>query len=551
MWTKFQPAIIKYVFFPYCIYLSCLSQLAAGVSGRFIRESLIRQQINFCDAGDAENCTQTKNDETGNWENEDGLPLIFDQGEYYNLKIQVYTSSILAISLLVCFSSTEIYSMIVDGFEYFSDPWNCVDAISITFNTIFLTLSTGCILNEGYFFDMSLVRSFGGFACFFMWIKVFYWMRLFSSLAYYVKLIMQTLTDSFPFMIMVAIIVFAFANYFYVINNNLVFGDEVDDDGNTPTYYGEYYGSSIGDVIVSIYLMGALGDFDSSLYTNGVDKYAAMSMFLLALFIIAVVFMNMLIAIMGDTFGQVLEGATESGIREQVVLISDHAWLLDLKKIFKGKKYIIIVTPSVGEEGSSDPIISTVKETESVLHKKMTRIQNSVQSRIDNVDVNTRFLLALQQSSIQTVIRKIKKFEALYTENSMVSKEEVDMGPDQIVAARALKQKKIAIMESLNAQTSAQKLTIESVQEIAMQWMDLADKDGNGTLDLKEFTEFFSKVEGMTVNNDEISQIFNDFDTTGDGQLSVEEFARAIYQNILADQEEYSHSGEDEAHNGL
>jgi hypothetical protein len=39
-------------------------------------------------------------------------------------------------------------------------------------------------------------------------------------------------------------------------------------------------------------------------------------MFLLATFIIAVVFMNMLIAIMGETFGQVLETSVESGIRE-------------------------------------------------------------------------------------------------------------------------------------------------------------------------------------------------------------------------------------------
>lgn len=83
-------------------------------------------------------------------------------------------------------------------------------------------------------------------------------------------------------------------------------------------------------------MMGALGDFDSTRYRVGYDKYFAMFMFLLATFIISVVFMNMLIAIMGETFGQVLEVAEESGLREQVVLIEDHAWLLDPKKIFKG-----------------------------------------------------------------------------------------------------------------------------------------------------------------------------------------------------------------------
>jgi hypothetical protein len=201
-----------------------------------------------------------------------------------------------------------------------------------------------------------------------MWIKVFYWMRLFSSLAYYVKLIMQTISDSFPFMIMVAIIISAFANYFYVIQN--VLQHENPDE----SYYDGYYGSGLGDVLVSVYLMGALGDFDSGAFTQGYNRMAAMSMFLLATFIIAVVFMNMLIAIMGETFGQVLEGAVESGIREQVVLIADHAWLLNLKKIFKGKKYIIRVTPSVGAETSFDPVIGSVKDSEALLNKKMHRM---------------------------------------------------------------------------------------------------------------------------------------------------------------------------------
>ena len=103
--------------------------------------------------------------------------------------------------------------------------------------------------------------------------------------------------------------------------------------------------------------MGALGDFDSAIYRVGYDKYFAIGMFLLATFIISVVFMNMLIAIMGDTFGQVLEVAEESGLREQVVLIADHAWLLNLMKIFKGQKYIIIVQPSTSSQGSDDAVI--------------------------------------------------------------------------------------------------------------------------------------------------------------------------------------------------
>lgn len=84
------------------------------------------------------------------------------------------------------------------------------------------------------------------------------------------------------------------------------------------------------DVFLSMYLLGALGDFDGSSYAHGPDATRAQIMFLISTFIICVVFMNMLIAIMGDTFGKVSEAQVESGIRERVVLISDHAWLLDL-----------------------------------------------------------------------------------------------------------------------------------------------------------------------------------------------------------------------------
>lgn len=70
--------------------------------------------------------------------------------------------------------------------------------------------------------------------------------------------------------------------------------------------------------------------------------------------------------------------------------------------------------------------------------------------------------------------------------------------------------------------------------------MELADKDGNGELDQEEFYDFFSRIEGMMVTKEEIEQIFKDFDGSGNGALSVEEFARAIYQVVLADMDEYT-----------
>ena len=60
------------------------------------------------------------------------------------------------------------------------------------------------------------------------------------------------------------------------------------------------------DSLISAYLMG-MGDFNYDEYGKGKSSVLVWAFFLSATFIICIVFMNMLIAIMGDTFGTVLE----------------------------------------------------------------------------------------------------------------------------------------------------------------------------------------------------------------------------------------------------
>ena len=67
-------------------------------------------------------------------------------------------------------------------------------------------------------------------------------------------------------------------------------------------------------------------------------------MFLLATYLVSIIFMNMLIAIMGETYENVTDIRIENGLQEQVNLISNHYWLLNLNQIFKGQKYIMRMT---------------------------------------------------------------------------------------------------------------------------------------------------------------------------------------------------------------
>jgi len=144
-----------------------------------------------------------------------------------------------------------------------------------------------------------------------MWIKIFYWMRLFPSLAYYVKLIIQTIADCMPFMFMVIIIMCAFANFFYVINTNLMHEDP------TLSYFDHHTNIDSIDSLIGVYFAGTVGNFTPTYFSQGKTmRYFSVLMFVLTLLFIDVFFMNMLIAIMQETFTNVQNAKVENGLRE-------------------------------------------------------------------------------------------------------------------------------------------------------------------------------------------------------------------------------------------
>lgn len=165
MWEHYQKAIIKFIFIPYILYLSLLSYLGSVQIGSIVNGFY-----------------RDKDDEEAN-------------RSFYINKVVTYLILVLCSCLWISFASLEAGQMVENGIGYLSDYWNCIDAVSMILNFIFLWMSTiNCVLEREYF-AISSLHNIGGFVAFFMWIKVFYWMRLFANLAYYVKLIQQTITD--------------------------------------------------------------------------------------------------------------------------------------------------------------------------------------------------------------------------------------------------------------------------------------------------------------------------------------------------------------------
>jgi len=113
---------------------------------------------------------------------------------------------------------------------------------------------------------------------------------------------MRTITDSSSFVIMLFIVLFAFANFNYIIQLNIQ-GPEYKDD----TYVTEYVeGWDIFNSVLAQYMI-ATGQFEAGGIGHGPSMIAAWFGFIGASYTLTIVFMNLLIAIMGNTFGEVLE----------------------------------------------------------------------------------------------------------------------------------------------------------------------------------------------------------------------------------------------------
>ena len=124
---------------------------------------------------------------------------------------------------MMCFMSLEITQMWKsDTFgDYFGDFWNIIDVLSISLNYVFLVMFLIDLVMKETYFTHNFILDIGSWCMFFMWIKVFYWFRLFTTYAKYIKLIIQTITDMRYFFAMVLIIIISFGNFMYVANNTL------------------------------------------------------------------------------------------------------------------------------------------------------------------------------------------------------------------------------------------------------------------------------------------------------------------------------------------
>lgn len=100
--------------------------------------------------------------------------------------------------------------------------------------------------------------------------------------------------------------------------------------------------------------------------------------------------MNMLIAIMGDTYARVSEAAESTQLMERSHLYADYIWAIRLTRELRGQRYLYVVKPIQEVEDDLTELLKAetgeikqqIAENEKATTAQMQSMQNKLQSVI-------------------------------------------------------------------------------------------------------------------------------------------------------------------------
>lgn len=308
-------------------------------------------------------------------------PFVFS-GENRKEKEAIKGQNLVLALINILYSSyalaREIWQIKSQGFTgYFissSGLWNFIDVVSSLLVIVFGLID---ISGKG----AEVARIVGSVAIFLLWMKFFYFLRIFKPTSAFIRMITQIISDMSVFACIYLLAIFAFANAWYVLDAK----QEI--DGNLKSIAGKKWWQAF----IYTYLTG-LGEYGLDGYDGNDYELLLWGLFFGCTFLLSIVLLNTLIAIMGDTFGRVKEGKEVAFLREICSLISENRMILDHDYTFGKYKYLTIAKIELAD------IEGTIWEG------KLDSLNKQFLSQAEALEDNLRMQRAVQKDEFDSVI---------------------------------------------------------------------------------------------------------------------------------------------------
>ena len=239
------------------------------------------------------------------------------EGPWYDDHIENKVLGILAFPLLIYFIWIEFNQVMSKKrkSEYFQELFNWIDitGVSLTLAIYIVTMSDQEWIS---FEQMRIMAAIASLALLF---KIFDWLRLFEDTAFYILLIENTLNDVMGFLAIffLALITIGMPMHFLDLNRAYRGDDELIEPA---------FNFWIADAMYNQYLL-SLGEFASleNMGDGAAHEKLVLLFFSFATFFTQITMLNMLIAIMGDSFAYATENKEMFSIQTKLDILSTQA----------------------------------------------------------------------------------------------------------------------------------------------------------------------------------------------------------------------------------
>ncbi|CDW71666.1 wd-40 repeat protein [Stylonychia lemnae] len=309
---------------------------------------------------------------------------------------QVYYPLLILNALFASYFLLNELKQLQSGSDYFTDLWNYIDIIPPIGIYVFVV---SAVLNDyGIQYGEDLERSIQSIVTFFMWFKFLYFLRIYKRTGYLIRMIFEVISDMRYFFIVLLITIVAFGDSFLKIAN-----------ANQDTE--KRFTTGFIDSIIFTYKM-ILGDFETDKFGD-VAVSLAMTLFLLCTIFNMIVMLNLLIAIISESFARVNGMAEQAVYQEMASMILENSYLVPEWKMndyYAQNKYIILINDlekiedSISESAILKEIENHVINEIKSIKTKQIEDSEKMESSIDKINKNLTELVSNKFGELKIMI---------------------------------------------------------------------------------------------------------------------------------------------------
>lgn len=281
--------------------------------------------------------------------------LIVQDGE--NSPVTVMILFVLNIML----SSYELFQMFLTGTMYLQDVWNYIDMARIVLCFLYVSL-----IWENY--DESICKQVLVSVTFASMLRGISYFRLFDDTRYMINLLSEVFSDMISFLILLTYSTYSFSLIYFIMVNNI----------SEPQPFSHY--------VSQAYLLN-LGDFDTEGY--GLFEWL---IFFFASVINPLIMLNLLISIMGDTYGRVQAEQELADMRELTEMVIEGEYLMFCRRNHGKKTYMQIcqveevTNPAASPEEKIAKIKMRMKNIQEIINNKHEETKSELKDAMGGIN---------------------------------------------------------------------------------------------------------------------------------------------------------------------